>query len=137
MAEVVVSESEAPDTGTAELSAHAAAVAEGATAVQAELAAEAAGEAKAAAEVALGAAAANMEAGLAVEQATVTAEGAAQQATVSAEMVHEALQAQTAAITALTEQMAADRKAAAPPEGKRRAPRDREPGSGGPRLMRR
>jgi hypothetical protein len=138
VADVVVSESEAPDVGTAELSAHAAAVAEGASAVQAGQAAEAAEEAKAAAEVALSAAQANVEAGLAVEQATASAEASAQQATVSAEMVMEALSAQGAAIAALAEELKASRKQPAPPasKGRGRSP-DREPGSSGPRLVRR
>src|SRR5487761_766525 len=91
----------------AEQSAHEAAVAEGATAVHGEIAAQAAEEAKEAASIAL---------------------DAAQQATVSAEMVHDALAAQTAAITALTEELRNSRKQA-PQEGPaKKPPGDRPPG---------
>lgn len=126
---VIVGDDDAEGAGTAEESAHQAAVAEGATAVQAELAAEAAEEAKAAAEVALGAAQANIDSGMAVEGATASAEAAAAQATVSAEMVHDALAAQTAAINTLAEELKASRKASAPPgDGKSgTTPSDRAP----------
>lgn len=112
----------------AEQSAHEAAVAEGATAVHGEIAAQAAEEAKEAASIALDAAKANMDAALPVAAATEQAQAAAQQATVSAEMVHDALAAQTAAITALTEELRNSRKQA-PQEGPaKKPPGDRPPG---------
>lgn len=123
---------------SAEASAHEAAVAEGATAVQAEQAAAAAEEAKAAAEVALSAAQNNIESGVAVEQAAQRAESGANVATVSAEMVHEALLAQTNAIKELTAELQASRKQAAQPTEKpRRQSPDTEPGGNGRRWVRR
>lgn len=122
----------------AEASAHEAAVAEGATMVQAASAEEAAAEASAAAEVALAAAEANIQAGDTVVQAAEQATQSAAQAGVNAEMVHEALLAQTRAISELTAELQASRKAQAPAQDKpRRAAPDREPGSGGTRWVRR
>jgi hypothetical protein len=126
------------DVTTAEAAAHEAAVAEGATAVQAAQAGEAAEEAKAAAELALEAAKVNVESGAAVEAGVQAAQAAAGEATVSAQMVHEALGAQTAAITALTEELRASRKQqAAPAEPRKSPPPDRAPGKSGPRWVRR
>lgn len=137
MAETIVVGDEESSISPAEQSAHEAAVAEGATAVNAALATEAAAEAKAAAETALEAAAANIESGMAVEAAVEQANTAGASAAVSAEMVHEALLAQTSAINALTEELRSSRKASAPPaEVGRRSRPDREPGSGGVRLVR-
>ena len=131
MADVVVSEGGEADTGTpaAAAAAHEAAVAEGASGVQAEQAQAAAAEASAAAEVALAAAEANIEAGAAVEGAVATANESAAQATVSAEMVHEALSAQTAAITALAEELKRGRESAPKPEKVKTAP-DKAPSQG-------
>jgi hypothetical protein len=129
MADTVVIPDAEEDGGTAAESAREAAVAEGAAQVRLEQAEEAANEAEAAAEVALEAAKANIEAGGAVAEATMAAEGAAQQATVSAEMVHEALQAQTAAIAALTEELKASHKQQMPAEQTKTAPKtDKPPG---------
>jgi fused signal recognition particle receptor len=116
MAETVVipGESEEAPT-TAEVSAHEAAVAEGATAVQAELAAEAADEAKVAAEVALAAAQENAETVEGTIEATVAAQGAAEMSQAFAEEIRDAMKAQGQAITALTEELAASRRAAAAP----------------------
>lgn len=113
-------------TTPAEASAHEAAVAEGATAVQAEQATEAAEEAKAAAEVALDAAKVNVESGAAVEQAAERAEGSAAAASVSLETIHEALTAQGKAIEALTAELKAGRKQAPPAESKSTPP-ERQP----------
>jgi hypothetical protein len=125
MADVLV-EGDQEAVTPAEQSAHEAAVAEGATAVQAESAAEAAEEAKLAAEVALDAARVNVESGATVAEATAQAQGAAESATVSAEMVMDALAAQGAAIAALTEEFKNSRKTAAPAE-KPAASHDRPP----------
>jgi hypothetical protein len=126
---VVVGDDDSSDPGTAAESAHQAAVAEGATGVQTDLAQEAADQATAAAEIALGAAEANIAAGAVVESAVATADGAAAVATVSAEMVQEALAAQTAAIHALTEELALQRKAApAPDKPKSKPAEDASPG---------
>jgi hypothetical protein len=124
LADVVVSEADAGEAGdsTAALSAHEAAVAEGATAVQAELAGEAAEEAVAAAEVALAAAEANIEAGMAVEAGVSSAAESAAVATVSADMVHEALQAQTAAIQALADELRRSREAEPKPRASHSEP---------------
>jgi hypothetical protein len=139
VAEVTVDAGGDGASTTAELSAHEAAVAEGATAVNAALAVEAAGEAKDAAELALAAAQANVETGLAVADGVQSAQASADVATVSAQMVHEALTAQTAAISALTEELKASRKSArpAPDGGGGRPEPDHEPESRGPRLVRR
>ena len=102
-----------------------------------EQAAEAAGEAKAAAEVALSAAAANMETALEVAEATQVAQGSAEQATQMAQMVADALAAQTGAINALAEELRASRKSQAPAEPRSRPAPDHEPGGGGPQLRRR
>lgn len=116
MADVVVSGGgDSGDAQTVAEAAHEAAVAEGATAVNAEQAAEAAAEATAAAEIALAAAEANIEAGAAIESGVASAESSAVDAMVSAEMVHEALAAQTAAITALTDELKLQRESAARP----------------------
>jgi hypothetical protein len=114
MAETIIAEGDsAEQPTTAAESAHEAAVAEGATAVQTEQAAASAATATEAAEVALAAAQANMEAGAAVEGAVATANESAAVATVSAEMVHDALVAQTKAISALTEELQAQRRSLA------------------------
>ena len=134
---IVGDEGGAAAPSSAEQSAHEAAVAEGATAVQAMSAAESAAEAKAAAEVALAAAEANIAGGAVVEEAAAEAAQSAAQAGVSLEMLHEALQAQGAAIEALTAEMHASRKQSAGPEKSRPAPPDQEPGSGGPKWVRR
>jgi hypothetical protein len=136
MADVVISEGDSSDLGTAEGSAHAAAVAEGATAVQAEQAQQAAEEAKAAAEMALSAAQANIESGLEVQAASAAAQDSAHVSAALADEIRGALQAQSAAIAALTEQFDKHRKALAPDKPSRSKP-DREPGSGGQRLVRR
>jgi hypothetical protein len=130
VAETTVVTGDETEPTTAEASAHEAAVAEGATAVQAELAAQAAEEAKAAAEIALAGASESVQIALDVEEQTSRAEGAAQTSAVSAEMVHEALLAQTRAIETLAAEIKASRSAAAR-EGKprRREAPDREPGS--------
>lgn len=129
---------EPENANPAEASAHEAAVAEGATAVIAANAQESAAEASAAAEVALAAAEANIASSDTVVQAAEQATQSAAQAGVNAEMVHEALLAQTRAITELTAELQASRKAQAPPQDKpRRAAPDREPGSGGTRWVRR
>jgi hypothetical protein len=136
----VTIESESVESGTpAEVSAHEAAVAEGASDVHAALAEESAAEAREAAEIALSAAQANIESGQAVAEATESAQAAAGEATISAKMVMEALDAQSAAISALAEQFAAERKSQnAPPPGEgKRAPSDRQPGGKGPRWVRR
>jgi hypothetical protein len=139
MPDVTVETDDDAGAGTAEQSAHEAAVAEGATAVQAAIAAESAQEAKEAAELALAAAAANVEAGSAVEAGVESAQAAAGEATVSAQMVHEALSAQTSAITALTEELRNSRKqqAAPSPETRKSPPPDRAPGKSGPKWSRR
>lgn len=140
MADVTVETSEDVGEGIADESARMAAVAEGASAVNAGLAAQAAGEAGEAAEAALSAAQANIESGAAVADAAETAQAAAASAGVSAEMMHEALLAQTAAITALTEELRASRQPVTPPSSGRKSKRDREPRSdsgGGTRLVRR
>jgi hypothetical protein len=112
--------------------AHDAAVAEGAAGVQAEGAAVSAAEASAAAEIALEAAQANMATAEQVIAATETAEGSAQAAQVSAEMVMDALNAQSAAISALAEEFKASRKSDVSRETtSRQPPPDREPGSSG------
>lgn len=137
MAEVIVSGEDEQVITPVEQSAHEAAVAEGASAVQAQAAAVAAEEAKAAAEVALSAAQANIESGQAVEAAVEQANAAGASASVSAEMVHDALKAQTAAISALTEELRADRKNNSPVPGNSGRPKpDREPG-GKPRWVKR
>lgn len=137
MSEVIVTGNDPDEHDYSEEAAHAAAAAEGAAEVHTEQAAEAAGEAAAAAEVALAAAQANIESGAAVAEATEIAEAAAEQATVSAEMVHEALLAQTQAITALTEELRAGRQQTAPPAPGKRSKRDRQPSGGGVKLVRR
>jgi hypothetical protein len=134
VAEVIaVGDDDGGGTPGAAESAHVAAVAEGATIVQAQQAAESAEEAKAAAEVALAAAEASIETAVETEGATQTATVAAEQATVSAEMVHQALLAQTAAIEALTQEMKASREQArkqGPAEPKPAAEPDTEPAKG-------
>jgi hypothetical protein len=122
----------------ADESARMAAVAEGASSVNAGIAAQAAGEAQEAAEAALSAAQANIESGAVVGEAAGQAREAAAEAASYAEMTLQALNAQTAAITALTEELRASRQPAAPPE-KRKPKRDREPrgSGGGTQLVRR
>ncbi len=127
---VVEGDEAAAPAGTAEASAHTAAVAEGMTAVQAADAAESAAEAQAAAEVALLAAEENAKTAEAVIEATAVAEANAAGAAVSAEMVMDALKAQTSAIELLAEELRASRKAAAPVEKPSRPSPDREPGGG-------
>lgn len=139
MADTVIVGDEGGDAlpTTAEQSAHEAAVAEGATAVQAVSAAESAEEAKAAAEVALSAAEANIASGAMAEEAAAEAAQSAAQAGVSLEMIHEILQAQGTAIEALTAELKASRKEAAPATAAKSPSPDREPGGGGPRWKRR
>ena len=115
-------------------SAHAAAVAEGMTAVQADQAAESAEKAEAAAAVALEAAAANAAVAEAVIEAEAKAETSAEAAEVTAEMLMEALQAQTASIAALTEELHASRKAAQPPAEKKAPAAETAPGEGNGRT---
>jgi hypothetical protein len=130
--DIVVAGDEAQaEPTTAELSAHSAAVAEGATAVQAADAAESAAEAQAAAEVALMAAEENAKTAEAVIEATAQAETSAAGAAISAEMVMDALKAQTAIIAEIREEMKASRKEAAGPAEKPSHPApDHEPGGG-------
>lgn len=135
---VIIPDSDEGEAPTAGESAHVAAVAEGATAVQAQLAAESAEEAKAAAQVALDAAEANIGTSQAVIEAQTKAEGSAVAAGVSAEMVHEALLAQTNAIRELTEELKASRKSAVVPNGKTPSrPPEASPGGNGRRWTRR
>ena len=116
---------------SAELSAHEAAVAEGATAVQAASAAESADEAKAAAEIALQAAQANAASSAVAEEAAAAASQSAAQAGVSLEMIHEALTAQGSAIEALTAELKASRRQETKPDKPQSTPApDREPASG-------
>ena len=128
---VVEGDETAAPASPAEASAHAAAVAEGMTAVQAIDAAESAAEAQAAAEVALLAAEENAKTAEAVIEATAQAEANAAGAAVSAEMVMDALKAQTEAITLLAEELKASRKAAVPSEAPKRPAPDHEPGGNG------
>jgi hypothetical protein len=139
MAEVIVSEGDegGGEIPLAEQSAHVAAVAEGATAVQAGQAAESADEAKMAAEVALAAAQANAQTAEAVIESVAAAETSAQQAGISAEMIHDALKAQTGAIEALAEELRQSRKQAAPVEKPRREAPERPPASAGATWTRR
>lgn len=135
MTEVTV-ETGGEDVTLTDQSAHDAAVAEGAAAVQAEQAAEAASEATAAAEAALMAAQANIESSSVVTEAAVTAEEAAASASAAEDRIYEAVTAQIAAIGALVEELRASRQPApVKREGKPKS--DREPGSGGVRLVRR
>lgn len=129
MTETVVVGSGAPEDGaqTVAESAHEAAVAEGAVQVQAQQAAESAAEAQAAAEVALAAAEANIQSGAAVEGAVASANESAAVASISAEMVHEALQAQTAAINALAAELKAGRQKPSKDNGDGEPPGDRTP----------
>lgn len=126
-----------PDITTAEASAHVAAVAEGASAVQAQQAAESAAAAEAAAEAALIAAEENAKTAEAVIQATAQAETSAAAADISAEMVMDALKAQTAILAEVREELKASRKQATPAEPKPAPAPDREPGGDGPRWVRR
>lgn len=135
LADAVIVGDEEQDPSSAELSAHEAAVAEGATAVQAEQAAESAAEAKAAAEIALQAAEENAKTAESVVEATVAAQQSAAGAGVSAEMVMEALRAQTSAIETLAAELKESRKQAVPAEPKKPAP-DRPPSRSGPRWRR-
>lgn len=125
----------AVEPDSTEIAAHDTAVAEGAVAVMAQDTQEAASQAKGAAEAALSAAASNIESGEEAVEASVVAQGAAATAQISAEMVHEALLAQTAAIAALVTEIQESRKPV--PQKPSRSRRDREPGSSGPRLVRR
>lgn len=113
MAAVVVHEDEAESVEVQ--SAHDAAVAEGAAEVHEEQAEEHADEARAAAEVAAQAAQANIAA---VGEASEAAEVATSAATVAADAesrVVEAIQAQSAVIQSLLDEVRASREAAARP----------------------
>jgi hypothetical protein len=116
--------------------AHDAAVAEGGAQVREELAAESAGEAKAAAAVALEVAQQNAETAQTVIEATATAEGAAEQAQVTLELIHEQQAAMSQAIAALAEELKAGRQPAVQAEPAK-AKTERPPGGGQPRWVRR
>ena len=110
-----------------EASAHEAAVAQGAAeahAVQAEGHAEAADEA---AELATAAATATADLTTEAEQAAVTAQDAATQAEITAQAMLATLQAQQAAIEALTEEIRAGRTPAPEPEQEVAQTPDTEP----------
>ncbi len=110
MPDVIVHEDE--DQGVEVASAHDAAVAEGAAEVHEEQAEEHADEARAAAEVAASAAQANIESvGQAAEAAEV-ATGAAEIATEAESRIVEAVQAQSAVIQSLVDELRAGREAA-------------------------
>lgn len=111
MADVIVREDE--DAEIEDQAAHDAAVSEGAAEVHEEHAEESADEARAAAEAAAMAAQANIEAvGQAAEAAEV-AEGAAGVAVEAESRVVEAVQAQSAVIQSLVDELRASREAAA------------------------
>jgi hypothetical protein len=111
MPDVIVHEDEGQEIE--DQSAHDAAVAEGAAEVHEEHAEESADEARAAAEVAASAAQANIEAvGMAAEAAQA-AEGAAGVAVEAESRVVEAIQAQSAVIASLVDELKASREAAA------------------------
>lgn len=110
MADVIVREDE--DTDLEDQAAHDAAVSEGAAEVHEEQAEEHADEARAAAEVAAQAAQANIEAVGQAAEAAAVAEGAAEVATDAESRVVEAIQAQSAVIASLVDELRAGREAA-------------------------
>ena len=109
---VVIPEGDPAET---EESAHAAAVAEGAAIVHEENAEDAAAEAAAAAAVATEAAAANLETAAGTADAAFVAESSAADAGAARDAVLEALTAQTAALSSLTEELRMSREQAATP----------------------
>lgn len=111
MTEVIVTPDQEPPEGD---SAHNAAVAEGAAAVHSGAAEQASDEAKAAAEAALAATAANIAAAETAQESASRAENAAEQTAVTNEMIHEALTAQAAAISAFMEEIRNSRKETKP-----------------------
>lgn len=117
MPETVITTDDDGDVLPAAESAHVAAVAEGAAAVQSEHAAESAGKAEMAAEAAIQAAQANVAAGAEAVAAAASAGESASAAAVSAEMMHQAITAQTAAISALVEELRTSRKSGPRPDG--------------------
>lgn len=116
-------------------SAQAAAVAEGAAGVRAEQAAEAAEDATVAAELAVSAARANEETAAGTAEAAMIAENSATEAGAARDAVLVALNAQTAALSSLTEELRLQREgsqqqAAAPVTPTKRTP-DRAPAKRG------
>jgi hypothetical protein len=121
-----------PDSGEdgavlEEQAAHDAAVAEGASMVHEQQAAEHAAEAEAAADAALAAAEANAAVVEQISQAAATAEASATDAGYSRDAVLEALAAQTTALNSLTEELRAGRKAAEPAKDKPKSTPDKPP----------
>jgi F0F1-type ATP synthase epsilon subunit len=128
MADVTLTQPEEVVTPT-EVSAHEAAVAEGATQVHQDRARDAAEKAEEAADLALSAAKHNIENAAEVADASEKAQGAAASASISAETVMEALHAQTSAIAALAERLDKPTQQAGPPAeaSGRRPPADKTP----------
>jgi len=102
-----------PDEGEhdySEESEHAAAVAEGAATVRAEQAAEAAEDATVAADLAVSAARANEETAAGTAEAAAVAENSATDAQAARDAVLQALNAQTVALSSLTEELRLQRE---------------------------
>lgn len=127
MADVVVHDDAADQTGLQEQAAHDAAVAEGASAVHQQAAEGAAADAEAAAQLAAEAAQVNLQTAESVVEAAASAEASAEAAGGSEDRVMQALAAQTSAITALTEQLNASKTPAVPAEKPKRS-KDKAPG---------
>lgn len=118
-------------------SARAAAVAEGAAQVREELAGEHAGQAQAAAEVAIAAAEENARTAQQVIEATAAAEGSAAEAKSLTEAIAEMHDAQMAAIHALGEELRESRQAAKPAMEPAKPTPERPPGGGQSKWVRR
>lgn len=114
MADVVVTGEDDQGNPAPAQSAHEAAVAEGAAGVRGEQAAESAAEAKAAAEVAIAAAEANAQTAAVAEEAAAQSAANAAASAVTLEMIHEQQAAMLQGLSALSEELKASRKPAAP-----------------------
>jgi hypothetical protein len=134
---VTPDEDDSPAADLAMQGAHDAAVAEGGAEVRAELATEAASEAEAAAAVALAVAEENAQTAAAVIEAQASAEGAAEESRSLAEMMRAEHEATRNMVSALAEEIRAQRESAKPPAEPAKTTHERPPGAGKPKWVRR
>ena len=134
---VLPGEGESPGAEIASQAAHDAATAEGGARVREEIAAEHAEEAQVAAAVALEVAKENAETAQAVIETGERAELAASTAEEHSKLILEALNAQSSAIAALSEQFAQARESQAPAVPEKTSAPERTPGGKKPTWVRR